>query len=115
MQGRMGRAHFVLANALPLAFLIAAIIAGFTPFAPVIAHSLEQPHPVTVILGLTLGAFLLWVLMASEICRLHDIGQTGLWVVLNLIPGAALLIFLFLMFSKGEDGANRFGAPPLMS
>jgi len=115
MQGRIGRAQFLSANLLPFILWILALLAALTPLKHVLGRALAAPGMVTVLFGLILFLFLFWVFIASQICRLHDIGQTGLWVLLNMIPGVNLLMFLFLLFSKGEDSANRFGMPPLMS
>lgn len=45
--------------------------------------------------------------------RLHDIGRSGLWLLIGLIPLIGGLILLYWAVKPGEDGDNRFGANPL--
>ena len=45
--------------------------------------------------------------------RLHDIGRSGWWQLMALIPLLGALILLFWVVKRGEDGDNRFGANPL--
>ena len=45
--------------------------------------------------------------------RLHDLGKSGWWQLLSLIPFVNLAFALYLLFFKGEEGENRFGPDPL--
>ena len=45
--------------------------------------------------------------------RLHDIGRSGWWWLLALIPFVNFIFGIYLMCKKGEVGSNRFGAEPL--
>ncbi len=45
--------------------------------------------------------------------RLHDIGRSGCWLLIVLIPLIGALILLYWAVKRGEDGDNRFGANPL--
>ncbi|MCZ6482632.1 MAG: DUF805 domain-containing protein [Alphaproteobacteria bacterium] len=45
--------------------------------------------------------------------RLHDIGRSGWWLLIGLIPLIGALILIFWAVKPGEDGDNRFGANPL--
>ena len=45
--------------------------------------------------------------------RLHDIGRSGWWQLIVLIPLLGALILIFWAVKPGEDGDNRFGANPL--
>lgn len=63
------------------------------------------------IYGLCILAFLLPGL-AVLIRRLHDVGKSGWWIFISLIPiigGIWLLIFLF---SDGVRGPNEYGPNP---
>lgn len=44
--------------------------------------------------------------------RLHDIGRSGKWWFVNIIPFFGSLYFLYLTCKKGESEENRFGPPP---
>ena len=45
--------------------------------------------------------------------RLHDIGRSGWWLLIGLIPLIGGLILLYWAVKPGDDGDNRFGANPL--
>jgi uncharacterized membrane protein YhaH (DUF805 family) len=58
---------------------------------------------------------LIWVNLAIQIKRWHDLGKTGWWALVNLIPVIGWLIALIeLGFVKGTAGPNRFGEDPLL-
>jgi uncharacterized membrane protein YhaH (DUF805 family) len=44
--------------------------------------------------------------------RLHDTGRSGWWQLLVLIPLIGAIILLIWYASKGEEGTNKYGAPP---
>lgn len=59
--------------------------------------------------------YLLFVFSPSlcmRIRRLHDVGKSGKWLWINVIPICGLYI-LFLLLKKGEAESNRFGEPPV--
>ncbi len=43
--------------------------------------------------------------------RLHDIGRSGWWSLLMLLPMLNLLVFLVLAVFPGETGSNKYGPP----
>lgn len=45
--------------------------------------------------------------------RLHDLGQSGIWGVLIMVPWLNAALYLYLFFVKGNEGANRYGPDPL--
>jgi inner membrane protein yhaI len=45
--------------------------------------------------------------------RLHDIGLSGYFVLLALIPLVSLGFMLYILFKKGTDGDNAYGPDPL--
>ena len=53
-----------------------------------------------------------WIIVVAEIKRLHDMGQTGFLVFINLFPGACFILWLVLVFASGQQGANEFGPEP---
>jgi uncharacterized membrane protein YhaH (DUF805 family) len=44
--------------------------------------------------------------------RLHDTGRSGWFLLLGLIPLVNLYL-LYLLASRGEEGPNAYGLPPL--
>ncbi len=54
-----------------------------------------------------------WVCLALQIKRWHDLGKSGLLVLVNLVPVIGSLLSLVLLgLSKGVSGQNEFGHEP---
>ena len=45
--------------------------------------------------------------------RLHDIGLSGWFVLLALIPLVSLGFILYILFKQGTEGDNAYGPDPL--
>lgn len=45
--------------------------------------------------------------------RLHDIGRSGWWWWLWLVPIIGMIVMIIWVCTKGQNGENRFGADPL--
>jgi uncharacterized membrane protein YhaH (DUF805 family) len=56
-----------------------------------------------------LGLFTLLPLIAIGTRRLHDIGKSGWWSLILLIPFLGVLILLVLLLLPSEDRVNRYG------
>jgi uncharacterized membrane protein YhaH (DUF805 family) len=46
-----------------------------------------------------------------SIRRLHDQNKSGTWVLINFIPGGALVLFALLGFVPGDREKNAYGKP----
>lgn len=51
-------------------------------------------------------------LLPSAVQRLHDVGRSGHWLWLGLIPPLGLLLGLFAFLAPGTPGANNYGLDP---
>ena len=67
------------------------------------------------------GGSLIWMCLwlfvgfpcfAADIRRLHDVGRSGWWELLWLVPVWGWIKGLGLLLRHGEKGENRYGAPP---
>ena len=47
--------------------------------------------------------------------RLHDIGRSGWWQLLVLVPLVGWIWLLVWACRRGEPMANRFGPPPILA
>lgn len=66
------------------------------------------------VLSLILLIVLVWVNLAIQVKRWHDLDKSGWWVLINLIPViGGLWALIELGFVKGTAGPNRFGEDPL--
>ena len=50
--------------------------------------------------------------MAVAIRRLHDVGKSGWFVLIILVPVVGLVWLLTLFCSEGMEGDNRYGSKP---
>lgn len=50
--------------------------------------------------------------LAVAIRRLHDIGKSGWWWLIILIPLAGVIVFLVFMCSDSQVGDNKYGPDP---
>ena len=64
-------------------------------------------------LGTIFGLITFLPLWAVEVRRLHDIGKSGWWLLLYLIPIIGFIILLVWLIRKGTEGDNQYGADPL--
>ncbi|NAW67157.1 DUF805 domain-containing protein [Photobacterium halotolerans] len=65
--------------------------------------------------GLLGGVYSLAVLIPSVavgVRRLHDIGKSGWWMLLSLIPVLGFVILLFFFAREGQPGPNEYGNNP---
>ncbi|MCR9137164.1 MAG: DUF805 domain-containing protein [Alphaproteobacteria bacterium] len=62
-----------------------------------------QPLTMLVSLGLLLPN------IAVAVRRLHDIGRTGWWVLISLVPIIGFLLLLYWYVQPSEEGQNQYG------
>lgn len=69
---------------------------------------------ITPIFTVIAGLFSLAILVPSiaiEIRRLHDIGKSGYYILICLIPLVGSLILLYFLAQPSEPGSNQYGDP----
>ncbi|MFI7081302.1 DUF805 domain-containing protein [Micromonospora sp. NPDC049903] len=64
--------------------------------------------PVSLLVNL---AFLLPSLAVS-VRRLHDLGRSGWWLLIGLIPIVGWIVLVVFFVQDGQPGLNRFGPSP---
>ena len=50
--------------------------------------------------------------IAVSVRRLHDIGRSGWWMLIALVPIAGILLLLFWAAQEGEPTTNTYGESP---
>jgi uncharacterized membrane protein YhaH (DUF805 family) len=45
--------------------------------------------------------------------RLHDLDRSGWWALFAFVPLVNFIFGLYLLFKRGTEGPNRYGADPL--
>jgi uncharacterized membrane protein YhaH (DUF805 family) len=71
----------------------------------------------SAVLGQTLSSIWSLVVMIPSLAvgarRLHDIGKSGWWQLLALIPLIGIIVLIWWFATKGDEGNNAHGANPL--
>ncbi|RNF82077.1 DUF805 domain-containing protein [Montanilutibacter psychrotolerans] len=99
--GRVRRRHWWFAVAMLI--LIPGLGDAVTP---------DSPSPLVVIWALTVQAALLWIIVAVSAKRWHDVGKSGWWTLIHLLPVVGIIVALgFNGLSAGNPDANRYGEP----
>lgn len=62
--------------------------------------------------GALLFAALLWVSMCASARRMHDVGHSGWWTLIALVPGANIFFGLYALFAPGQQHDNNYGPSP---
>lgn len=59
-------------------------------------------------------AVIIWLVTLSlSVRRWHDLNKSGWWLLVNLIPIIGwIYTFVMLGFMPGDQGSNKYGAPP---
>jgi uncharacterized membrane protein YhaH (DUF805 family) len=70
----------------------------------------------SIILVIPLCVFLIWVNLSLQARRLHDMGKSGFWLLLYLVPLVnyifAFVIYILCLASGGNKEANKYGSAP---
>lgn len=51
--------------------------------------------------------------IAVGVRRLHDIGRSGWWLLIGLVPLVGLIVLIVWFCKKGDEAPNNFGSNPL--
>ncbi len=94
--------YFVLFN------FIVSILIGLS--LGVIAGLLNVPALVYLAYLWSLAVFI--PSLAVSVRRLHDIGRSGWWVLLSLIPLVGAIILIIWHCTDSQPGANQYGPNP---
>lgn len=65
-----------------------------------------------IFLGVILGLIWLYIFFVQSMKRLQDMNKNGWWYLMLFIPFFNVLFFLYVIFSDGTVGSNRYGMDP---
>lgn len=83
-------------------------------YALVFVAAYSQQQTLMYIISGILWLYCLGLILPSlgvAIRRLHDIGKSGWWLLLNLIPAGSIVVFVFQCMDS-ERGTNEYGPNP---
>ena len=128
--GRISREEYITSITYLLAVtLILAILLTVT--LNFVSESANGPDVIVFIFGVMTFyntsfvelsvALLLWswfiiyitITWSLSIRRLHDLGKSGWYAVIFLVPNISFLFGLYLVLANGEDVVNEYGERPL--
>jgi len=73
--------------------------------------TMESLATIGSILIMVFGLGIIVPSLAVTVRRLHDVGKSGWWYLIGLVPLVGLVIFLFLLM-PGTPGTNQYGPNP---
>lgn len=109
-EGRIGRVRYLAFNFIwgvlvLLVYLILGVIMGMLGMSPLSVTGL-------LLLILPLLPILYFAYGVLPKRRLNDIGKSGWWALLVLVPVVNLFYFLYIMIKSGDADSNEYGLPP---
>src|SRR6058998_2851811 len=107
--GRIGRLEFLGSLLLNLALAVAAraALAHFAAEQPPHQPG-EPPDPTIALATLPAIALFIWASLALMVKRFHDIGKTGWFSVVLIVPLFGLIAIIFLLVARGDDYDNPY-------
>lgn len=95
-------------------WLIYLVVVGCVIFVSVSLAALEQQEPgaISSMIFLLIFAAAMWLMVASNVKRLHDRGRSGWFLLIGLIPFGSIWVLIEVGFMSGVIGPNRYGPDP---
>ena len=104
-KGRIGRRPF---------WIVTLIILGFSAGIKHILGPFGANNPMTVgpaVITLSWFVLAVWVTLAVQVKRWHDLGKSGLWAIVNLVPVLGpIWVIIQCGFMPGTKGKNLYGS-----
>lgn len=102
---RLGRLRFACYQ------LTASVFAALLVILLMLVSQQLLPRAVGVVGSSVFIIVLSVYLVGLMVRRLHDMGKTGWWAIISLIPVMNVLFMLYLFLGNGDSTVNRFGTP----
>ena len=94
-------------------FIVSFIVVALDTFVvnPMLGATPEQAAQ-GGILQILLALALLIPSIALGVRRLHDIGKSGWWILVGLIPIIGLIVLIYFYVQDSQAGSNLYGPNP---
>ncbi len=105
--GRVGRLWYFLLN---LFISIGMFTLFLIPFF--IVQQVGESSTLVILLMLPILLIIIagaWTSFCIAGKRLHDLGHSGIWVLLGFVPLIGTVYYLYILFAPGQDGENEYG------
>jgi uncharacterized membrane protein YhaH (DUF805 family) len=104
--GRVNRKNYLVGLLLfYISTFVFSYVMGVFLSGSMTTEQLEEISWVPVLLTFPFG-------LSFAVRRAHDIGKTGAYLLLNLIPVVGFIIALNILLKAGDRETNQFGEPP---
>ncbi len=100
IDGRAGRLEFLIAG---VAYSV-AVFSSLVLFVVADVDTAENPAVLFAAWGLAMLPYL-----AASVRRLHDIGRSGWFLLLGVLPIFSAVLLMVLLLQRGDRHANEFG------
>lgn len=102
--GRLNRRTYLVAG------LVLGVIYGL--ISSVLTALFGPQSSISALLGLVLLVFVVIVGLSFTVRRWHDLGKSGWYALLGLIPLLNFFVWLYLIFAPGDKDKNMYGIQP---
>ena len=109
-KGRINRLGYWGYSIIPGLILIVGITTIIAPIVIAKSQGLNPSNPsfissILVIIGAIIA---FWMIFSLQVKRLHDIGYSGWWLLLTLIPYIGMIISLIIGLYPGNKDVNKY-------
>ena len=106
-EGRIGRATFwgIWTSMMALGFAVGIIVGGIRA---------ANGEGLAILLYLAWLVVAVWISLAMQVKRWHDMGRSGLMVLWNLTLIGGPITFFIMGCVRGTQGPNNYGSDPLI-
>ncbi len=115
--GRIGRAQWWLRLIGLTLIVTAAMMLGAGAIATIGTQAATDTQDVNHLSAAHLLIIALMILylvcsLAIHVRRWHDLGKSGWWQLIMLVPFGGLYVWAMCGFVRGDDGGNEYGRDP---
>ena len=107
--GRFGRGQYWLSQVVQLLILFGVVVLTGILLAAMDVPATAAEDPTGIVIALAY----FWMFLASHAKRWHDLGRSGWWQLVALIPFGGIYVLVMCGFVRGDTGPNRYGPDPL--
>lgn len=111
LSGRIGRLRYLAYNSIFVLFFILVGILAAILLPMMMSGGSSVLMIVAGLVGVILAIVMTVLSFAFMVRRLNDTGRTGWLSLLIFVPLLNFALLLYLIFAKGTEGMNQYGAP----
>jgi uncharacterized membrane protein YhaH (DUF805 family) len=110
VNGRIGRMRYLAYSAAIGLLMIPVAIVAVALGAASLAKGSLTPTLVAMMVVVGIAVLTISVILARR--RLNDMGRTGWFMLLSLVPLVNFVFYLWMLCASGDQGSNEYGPAP---